>query len=437
MSRFIPRSILWRLLLLCWGLASLAALSHWQWAAYLGGITLTVCLVLAVGHISKAAKLLMLGLIAGIGLLLWQTGLPALNTGLLQAIVFAAFIPTARLMRAAAYHDPAIIRIRRNFRRLPQQTRAGWVLYAANALSAVLSIGAFAVMAPLFPRNAPEQKQRLAQIALMGGGLSVLWSPFFVAQAFVAHGYPSLAIWQIVLAGFCISMVGLLIASFINRLNNVGDALAAVIPALGTLLLPLVFAIAAIVLLNRFGGYGNIQAMVLAIPPLALLAAWLRRPSHMHSIFRQAPRWLGGMTEDIGVIVLAILFSAILQQSAFADAAGHWVHQMGLPPMAVLGAAFLLMVGLEVAGLHPILCATLALQITHTVSDRVPDLLAAMVILVAWSFGSVTSYSGLLPSIAAVTFDVAKHRLVYGRNLLYVATGVVLVCGLLAILSLR
>ena len=381
--------------------------------------------------------MLITGLIAGTILLLWQTGLQALKASLLQAIVFAAFIPTARLMRAAAYHDPAIIRIRRNFRRMSAQTRASWVLYAANALSAVLSIGAFAVLAPLFPRNDPEQRQRLAQIALMGGGLSVLWSPFFVAQAFVAHGYPSLAIWQIVLAGFCVSLIGLVIASIINRLRNVKSALAAVIPALGTLLLPLVFAIAAVVLLNRFGGYGNIQAMVLSIPPLALLAAWLRRPTHLYSIFRQAPRWLGGMVEDIGVIVLAILFSATLQQSAFAGAAGDWVNQMGLPPMAVLAAAFLVMVCLEVAGLHPILCATLALQITHTVSGQVSDLLAAMVILVAWSFGSVSSYSGLLPSIAAVTFDVAKHRLVYGRNLIYVGSGVVLVCGLLTILSLR
>ncbi len=429
--------MLWRLMLLCWGFASLAAFGQWQWAAYIGGFILALCLILGARHISSAARLLITGLIAGTILLLWQTGLQALKISLLQAIVFAAFIPTARLMRAAAYHDPAIIRIRRNFRRMSVQTRASWVLYAANALSAVLSIGAFAVLAPLFPRNDPEQKQRLAQIALMGGGLSVLWSPFFVAQAFVAHGYPSLAIWQIALAGFCVSLIGLIIASIINRLHDVKSALATVMPALGTLLLPLVFAIATIVLLNRFGGYGNIQAMVLSIPPLALLAAWLRRPTHLLSIFRQAPRWLGGMVEDIGVIVLAILFSATLQQSAFAGAAGDWVSQMGLPPMAVLAAAFLVMVCLEVAGLHPILCATLALQITHTVSGQVSDLLAAMVILVAWSFGSVSSYSGLLPSIAAVTFDVAKHRLVYGRNLIYVGSGVVLVCSLLAILSLR
>ncbi|MCW0234561.1 MAG: hypothetical protein OJJ21_13250 [Ferrovibrio sp.] len=60
------------------------------------------------------------------------------------------------------------------------------------------------------------------------------------------------------------------------------------------------------------------------------------------------------------------------------------------------------------------------------------DLLPAMLILVAWSFGSIMSYSGLLPSIAAVSFDAPKYDLVFGRNLIFVGIGVLLACLIMA-----
>lgn len=427
--------MLWRLMMLSWGLATLAAATQWRWLALASGLVLAAYLCLALPDISLAGRFL-LALLAGlILLLLSQTGMAALEAGLRQAIVFAAFMPTARLMRAAARHDPAIIRIRRNFRRLPPQSRPGWMLYASHALSAMLSIGAFAVLAPLLPRQASPLRLRLAQMALLGGGLSVLWSPFFVAQAFVAHGYPALGIWQIVLTGLCIAAFGLFINTWLAGIHDVIGTLRAVIPALATLLLPIICAVAVVLLLNRLGGYSNIEAMVLAIPPLALLAAWWRRPAHLRALFKQAPRWAAGMGEEIGVVALAILFSAILQYSTIGGLAGDWVRQIGLAPFTVLLIAFLVMVGLEMLGLHPILCATLALQITQTVAGQIPDLLPAMLILVAWSFGSIMSYSGLLPSIAAATFGVAKHQLIYGRNLVYVAVGVMLTCLLLVLLA--
>lgn len=421
--------MLWRCMMLSWALASLAAMTHWRWLSIASGVALALYLGLALPSLAPQGRSLLLALLAAVLLLLPAVGLAGLEAGLRQATVFAAFMPTARLMRAVAYHDPALVEIRRNFRLLPPQSRPGWMLYAAHALSAMLSIGAFAVLAPLMPRQHSPLRLRLAQMALLGGGLSVLWSPFFVAQAFVAHGYPALALWQIVLAGLALAVIGLVMATLIGRVSNITATLRAVLPALGGLMLPILCVIGAVLLLNRLGGYSNIEAMILAVPPLALLAAWWRRPRHLHGALRQVPGWASGMAGDIGVITLAILFSGMLQYSAFGSLAGDWVRQIGLSPVAVLLVAFLVMVGLEALGLHPILCATIALQICRIVDGEVPDLLPAMLILIAWSFGSVMSYSGLLPSIAANTFGVSKARLVYGRNLIYVALGSVLCAG--------
>lgn len=419
--------MLWRLMMMSWALAACAAATQWRWLAMASGLALAVYLCFSVSGMSRTGLVLVLMLVLLTAGVVWHSGIAVLEGGLRQAIIFAAFMPTARLLRTVAFHDPAIVQIRRSFRTLPAESRPGWMLYAAHALASCLSIGSFAVLAPLLPRER-AQRLRLAQMALLGGGLSVIWSPFFVAQAFVAHGYPAVPIWQIVLTGLVIAMLGLGIATVVNRVGSVAAILAYVVPALGPLLLPVVSVVGIVLLLNRFGGYSNIEAMVMAIPPLALLAAWRRRPGHLRDVYRQAPFWVSGMGEEIGIVAMAILFSSVLQHSALQGVLSGWILQAQLPPVILLLAGFLAMVSLEILGLHPILCATLALQVNRTVAGQLPDLLCAMAILLAWSFGSIMSYSGLLPSIAAATLAVPKHRLVYGRNLVFVACAAFLSC---------
>lgn len=368
--------------------------------------------------ISRPAQRLMIAAVAAVTVAL-AAGyrMPeSLGRGIESAVLFAAFLAAMQMLRVALEASPVMEAARSHFGALPPGQQHDSLLARTLLLASVLGAGGLATVSPLLDRARPEpERRKFAQTALQGFGLVVLWSPFFVAMA-VSTRLAHVTLAAGVASGLAMAAIGVALSHLLHG-GRVEKAWLA--PIRRTIIEAAVLA-AAIILANRIWGIGNLEAVVLGIPPLAL---WIGR-----HLLRTDPglvgrRWVASL-ETIAVEALVVGAAMVLGEIV-KDLIGRGILGMppgleGLPAPALIAAAPALMLATALFGLHPIISASILLPLLASVPGLHPLVVAGSVLL-GWMLTIVLSVFVVPVLYAAALYEVQPRALVVGRNLRYCA----------------
>jgi hypothetical protein len=401
-----------------WAGEGLRLVTGWHLAAHAGAAAFIVYFTVAF-LLSRPAQR---GVIAAVTLLAIGAAAhfsvpDALAKGIASAVLFAAFLAAMQMLRVALETSPLMDTLRNHFTALPRREQHDSMTLRTHLISSVLAAGGLAAVAPLVDaERSPERRREMAESALQGFGLVVLWSPFFVAMAVSTRLARDTSLVAAILSGLVMALAGLALSHVLYGGRLRGSWLS---PLRRTILESAVLA-AAIVLANRIWGIGNLEAVVLGIPALAAAIAWRDLRADPARLGR---RWLVSL-EAIAVealvvgsaMVLGEVAKELLAQGVVAipSGMGAWPTPLliALPPTLMLGTSLL--------GLHPIISASCLLPLLASV-EKLQSLVATGSVLLGWMLCVVLSTFVVPVMYAATLFEVRQGELARGRNLRFCA----------------
>lgn len=360
---------------------------------------------------------------------LLATGAPlsGITAGLVDALTFAAYLPVLQILRVIIGELPAMARAREAFTRLPPQGRDTGTLVLATGLGGILTTGAHALLAPLLPKDAPEEVRRqMALISLRGICFSAFWSPFAVSVAFGTQYLPGSTSVSHTFVGLGFAALIFLLAWRMERGGSLLPGVRAVLPILPHCLI----AAGATVLLVATTKIGNLDAVVVATLPLALIALLWQAPSATTGVARTVWQGLARGADEVLLITLALSLGRLIEGSP-------WLIGLlapligGLPVPLVLTAIFVAMIGGGIIGLHPMITAAVLIGVLGQAAGALEPLVMMQAIQSAWGFAVLVSPSGITLIVATMMFAVPQPRLLYSRNILFVGlSSLALIIGL-------
>jgi hypothetical protein len=401
-----------------WASEELRLVTGWPLASFAGAAVFIVYFTVAF-LLSRAAQR---GIVAAVTLLAIGAALHysvpgALTKGIASAVLFAAFLAAMQMLRVALETSPLMGTLRNQFTALPRREQHDSMTLRTHLISSVLGAGGLATVAPLVDaEQTPERRREMAESALQGFGLVVLWSPFFVAMAVSTRLARDTSLGAAILSSLVMALAGLALSHALY-----GGRLSAswLSPLRRTIFESAVLA-AAIILANRIWGIGNLEAVVLGIPVLATAIAWRELRADPARLGR---RWLVSL-EAIAVEALVVGSAMVLGEVvkellalgivAMPGGMGAWPTPLliALPPALMLGASLL--------GLHPIISASCLLPVLASV-EKLNSLVATGSVLLGWMLCVVLSTFVVPVMYAATLFEVRQGELARGRNLRFCA----------------
>ena len=430
-----------RMLLVLWPLELLRLLVDPAWLANGAGMLFVVYLLLAFLVAGAGNRLLTAFLLLGIGVLVmvdeaWHLAV----TGLQASLVFAAFLPAVFLLRNAMAGDRRLLAYREQLERIDPRRQAGMMLVGAHVLGSTLTVGAFAILSPVLPRDADTERRRTAALVTMFGiSLSVLWSPVFVAMAVVSEFMPHVPLWQPILVGFTLAAIGILMALTFFRLPDklalVGRgivALRAIIPWVTT-------AAAVIVLVRTFTPLSTLEAASLTLLPLAAGFLLTQAPEARNLALRRTRESLDRLGAEISIVAWAFALGTVMRASPTVE---QLVQGLFGPETAVLLLVAIIVVGMLFAvslGGHPIVAASILLAVFGGTDTALTDLVLCGAVLLGWACASMIGPATLIVIVASGMYRVDRGSLILSRNTLlnvfFALTGVVLLTALNALIA--
>jgi len=335
------------------------------------------------------------------------------------ALVFVIFLPALFLMRETVQRSPEARAAEAAFDQLGPGRRIAGLTVGSHLLAAVMIIGALPVIRPFLVRQEPALRAELARAAIRGFALCVLWSPFTVAMGFVLTAKPEVELAAVIAAGLPTTAVALIAAVFVDRgLKGVRAALPALV-AFKSLALPIVVMVALVVVLASVGELSTLEVVAIVLPPLCVARLWALPARPVGAALLAAGRDLPRMGDELLIFTGALLLGDLITTSGVADlvAAALALERWPLPLVPFLG--FALGPPLALAGLHPIVAATVLFALLGPVAAELPDLVEIQVVLFGWMAGAMVSYASLSIVAASSLFEVPVGRLVLGVNLRY------------------
>lgn len=415
-----------------WLIGLLRIFYHGDWLGHIALVGMLVYLLLAwplCGRLNRIVTLVVSAIVVLVCALeqRWE----AIEHGLMFSLIFTAFLPTLQLMRATLDIGPEFERSRTAFARMPPAQRDDAVVVGANVIGSVMTMGALTMLAPLLPPDADSATRRaMAQAALRGLALAIFWSPFTVAMALASSFWPSQPLWRIMAVGIVLSVLGVALAVLFS-----GGSLRRLLGALKgfrPLLVPLGGTILAVVLVASVSPFGTIQTIVLVVPFLCLL--WILRHNRfeLQRVVRTTYRNLDRLGNELLLFCAAVTLGRVLQESSLLHAAlGHpWLT--GLPISVLIAGVMLLGLGLALLGVHSVVIGTCVMLLVTPFQSSIADLVAIELMFYGWACASMLSLSALSVVLCSSLFEVSAPRLIYGRNIVYMAVlGVLLLLILL------
>jgi hypothetical protein len=335
------------------------------------------------------------------------------------ALVFVIFLPALLVMRETVQRSPEARAAETAFDELGPGRRIAGLTIGSHLLAAVMIIGALPVIRPFLVRQEPELRAEFARAAIRGFALCVLWSPFTVAMGFVLTAKPEVELAAVIAVGLPTTAAALIAAVFVDRgLKGVRAALPA-LAAFRSLASPILVMVGLVVLLASLSELSTLEVVAIVLPPLCLARLWAlpRRP--VVAALAAAGRDLPRMGDELLIFTGALLLGELITTSGVADlvAATLQLERWPLPLVPLLG--FALGPPLALAGLHPIVAATVLFALLGPVAPELPDLVEIQVVLFGWMAGAMISYASLSIVAASSLFELPVGRLVLGVNLRY------------------
>lgn len=378
---------------------------------------------------ARRETLMVVVLIALIGSLLVLSGADpgGVLHGLDRSLVFAALLPTLALTRAVARGMPSVRAAQHRIAGLPQRWAGIGLLFGAHAFGSVLTTGAFALMSAVIPDDAPEPERRAAALATLRGMNTVaLFSPFLVGFA-VAYTYlPDVPVWQVFALGGALAAAGHAVALLMFARPLSGEGVRAGLGCLAPVALPMGGAAVLVVVASQVLPVSTLGAVLVVMPALAALQL-AGRPHRIAPVLAETRDALGRLGDDLAVVSAAMILGTLAETAPpVREAVAPWIAAH-LPPWAAFGVTSGSMILLALAGMHPMITATVMMTAFAGSGLAIADLPLMLAMLFGWGLGSMNSISSLSLITAARMFRVRPLALAFGPNLLFT-----LVFGLLA-----
>ena len=346
------------------------------------------------------------------------------------ALVFVIFLPALFLMRETVQRSPEARTAETAFDQLGPGRRIAGLTVGSHLLAAVMIIGALPVIRPFLVRQEPALRAEFARASIRGFALCVLWSPFTVAMGFVLTARPEVELAAVIAVGLPTTAAALVGAVFVDRgLKGVRAALPALV-AFKSLAVPIVVMVGLVVLLASVSPLSTLEVVAIVLPPLCLARLWALPARPVGDALVAAGRDLPRMGDELLIFTGALLLGDLITTTGVADlvAAALQLERWPLPLVPLLG--FALGPPLALAGLHPIVTATVLFALLEPVGDQLPDLVEIQIVLFGWMAGAMVSYASLSIVAASSLFEVPVGRLVLGVNLRYLLGLALAVAGI-------
>jgi hypothetical protein len=359
------------------------------------------------------------GLAAAAMLALFYGETGALFAAAEGALVFVIFLPALFLMRETVQRSPEARTAEAAFDQLGPGRRIAGLTVGSHLLAAVMIIGALPVIRPFLVRQEPGLRAEFARASIRGFALCVLWSPFTVAMGFVLTARPEVELAAVIAVGLPTTAAALVGAVFVDRgLKGVRAALPALV-AFKSLAVPIVVMVGLVVLMASVSPLSTLEVVAIVLPPLCLARLWALPARPVGDALVAAGRDLPRMGDELLIFTGALLLGDLITTTGVADlvAAALHLERWPLPLVPLLG--FALGPPLALAGLHPIVAATVLFALLEPVGDQLPDLVEIQIVLFGWMAGAMVSYASLSIVAASSLFEVPVGRLVLGVNLRY------------------
>jgi hypothetical protein len=307
-----------------------------------------------------------------------------------------------------------------------------WVQAVAHVLGSFLMIGGYLIARAALPAELSEGRRvRLAEAAVVGIGLAVCWSPFFVAGAIASQLVPTVSAWQLVLLGFGFALGGWVLSLLLLYRGMGAAALLAPLRGVATFAIPSAVLVTMVVAVSVATGYRSLETVVLVVPVVCLVYLASLGWAAMARALGRVPVTLARLSDELIVFTSAMCVGAVVAGSGAGKGLSELLGGLAGMPLFLITAEVALIAGLGFVGLHPMITVTLLLPLLAEVHRQFADLVVAYIVVFAWGLSSLSAIWTLPVASAATNFDVPVRRLAFGRNLRFAfAFGV---CGCLAL----
>jgi hypothetical protein len=417
-----------------WGLVVLDLLLEIPAVRMLAVACLVAFLLCAVPRASVHIRLLfVLGAGAAVWSLLVAHDWAPVRRGLEAGIIMGAFFPTIMLLRASADESPLIRATRERLEGFGERQQEVWVQAVAHVLGSFLMIGGYLIARAALPAEMPEPRRaRVAEAAVVGIGLAVCWSPFFVAGAIASQLVPTVSAWQLVALGLGVSAGGWALSLVLLYRGLGAGALAASLRGVATFAIPSAVLVTVVIAVSVATRYRSLEAVVLVVPPICLAYLATLGWSATTRALGRVPVALARLSDELIVFTSAMCVGAVVGGSGAGRGVSQVLGGLAGVPLLLIAAEVALIAGLGLAGLHPMITVTLLFPFLVEAHQRLADVVVAYIVVFGWALSSLSAIWTLPVASAATTFNVPVGRLAFGRNLRFALAFGVLGCLALA-----
>jgi hypothetical protein len=155
----------------------------------------------------------------------------------------------------------------------------------------------------------------------------------------------------------------------------------------------------------------------------------------MGEVLRETARGFDRLGDDLLLISTSMgLATAVVATSQIADQLTILVA-LDIPAVVVIAGMLLVQLLPAMAGVHPIITATVVLAALTSQSLTVHPLILFQAMVAGWSLGTMVSMSAISVVTTANMFRLAPLQLAYGRNLGYSLVTAAVVVTVLSMLN--
>ena len=356
--------------------------------------------------------------------------------GLGSALAIAAFLPVIVLLRATVEASPAVTAMRQRLASLSGAERRAWATGSAHLLGSILTLGFVSVQRPMLPTALDDTERiSLAECGVRGLGLSVLWSPFFVASAVAGQLVPGVQVWQTVMIGLALATLGGALAHFMfNRvldLPSFGRALRRLVP----LFLPTTLLVGAVVATSAVTGWNVLQSVIVVIPIACIGYVGSHAGARLKPVLARVVTGAGRMGDEVLILTVSSVFAGAVSGTRLPPEVSQGLAVLAGHPWLVITLQVALMTTLGIIGLHPIVSAAILVPLALVMLMPIAPPVLAHIVVLSWSLSGMMAAWTLPVVVTAAAFDVPVRRLVFGANMRFVLVFGLLACAALSLLN--
>jgi len=355
-----------------------------------------VALLLCV--VSRASVHIRLLFVLAVAVALWS-GLVAhdwtpVRRGLEAGVIIGAFFPTIMLLRATADESPLVRATRERLEGFGERQQEFWTQATAHLLGSFLMIGGYLIARTALPADlSGPRRVRIAETAVIGIGLAVCWSPFFLAGAIASQLVPTVGAWQLIALGLVLSAAGWVLSVALLYRGAGARALVASLRGVATFAIPAGALVAVIIAASVATGHRSLETVVLVVPPVCLAYLGMLGRGAARRALGRMPAALGRLSDELIVFTSAMCVGAVVGGSGAGRGVAELLAGLAGAPLLLIGAEVALIGGLGLAGLHPMITVTLLFPLLAEAHSRMADIVVAYIVVLGWMLSSLSSSS--------------------------------------------